>query len=149
MSKFKSNNFQHFEFPKSLSHKKLLQSLETILASKNAILDEYEQLQQFCKENITGDTDTAVSDENRSKNRYKDIVPYNWRSVRIPIEEAKPGEEQNKYINASWIVFKHFKQNFIASQVKLNFFSNFPSIKLISGSGGGNSIRLLELCLAS
>ena len=49
--------------------------------------------------------------------RYKDIVPYNWRSVRIPDRDARPGEEQNKYINASWIVFKHFKQNFIASQV--------------------------------
>ena len=117
MSKFKSNNYQHFEFPKSSSHKKLLQSLDSILATREAILDEYEALQQFSRENITGDTDTAVSDENRSKNRYKDIVPYNWRSVRIPIEKAKPGEEQNKYINASWIVFKHFKQNFIASQV--------------------------------
>ena len=119
MSKVKSNNYQHFEFPKSLSHKKLLQSLDSVLASKDTMLDEYEELQKFSKENITGDTDTAVSDENRSKNRYRDIVPYTWRSVRIPIEEAKPGEEQNKYINASWIVFKHFKQNFIASQVEL------------------------------
>ena len=117
MSKVKSN-YQHYEFPKSLSHKKLLHSLDSILASKDKILDEYDQLQQYCKDNITGDTDTAVSDENRSKNRYKDIVPYNWRSVRIPDEEATPGEEQNKYINASWIVFKHFKQNFIASQVR-------------------------------
>ena len=37
--------------------------------------------------------------------------------MRIPDEEATPGEEQNKYINASWILFKDFKQKFIASQV--------------------------------
>ena len=44
--------------------------------------------------------------------------------MRIPDREARPGEEQNKYINASWIVFKHFKQNFIASQVRIvDYFS--------------------------
>ena len=50
--------------------------------------------------------------------RYRDILPYNWRTVRIPDQEAVPGEEQNKYINASWILFKDFKQKFIASQVE-------------------------------
>ena len=49
--------------------------------------------------------------------RYRDIVPYNWRSVRIPDRSARPGEDQNKYINASWILFKHCKQRYIASQV--------------------------------
>ena len=44
-------------------------------------------------------------------------MPYNWRSVRIPDRSARPGEDQNKYINASWILFKHCKQRYIASQV--------------------------------
>ena len=123
--------------------------------------------------------------------RYKDILPYNWRTVKIPVENPKPGEDHNKfvtmmqinqnaiemqpkcdknttkmqsnkmlskcnqnaikqmlskhyqsatkillkwyrqwqwwyswyhsrYINASWILFKGYKQKFIASQVTRN-----------------------------
>ena len=29
--------------------------------------------------------------------RYKDILPYNWRTVKIPVEHPKPGEDHNKY----------------------------------------------------
>lgn len=124
---------EHFEFPKTSSKEKLLESLDTFLSSPEEAWAEFERLQVFSRDHISGDTDTATLGDNRGKNRYeekveshnssqssiryKDIVPYNWRSVRIPDREARPGEEQNKYINASWIVFKHFKQNFIASQV--------------------------------
>ena len=30
--------------------------------------------------------------------RYKDILPYNWRTVKIPVENPKPGEDHNKFV---------------------------------------------------
>ena len=57
--------------------------------------------------------------------------------MRIPDEEAAPGEEQNKYINASWILFKDFKQKFIASQVHTKLFSIGEEISVNMVGGGG------------
>ena len=33
--------------------------------------------------------------------RYRDILPYKWRTVKIPVEEPKPGENHNKYVAIS------------------------------------------------
>ena len=58
--------------------------------------------------------------------------------MRIPDEEAAPGEEQNKYINASWILFKDFKQKFIASQVQTKVFRSIReeiSVNMVVGGG--------------
>merc|ERR1712013_324905 len=118
MKKKTSGEPSHYEFPKS--RKEVLNSLNQVLEDKESLYEEYERLQNFTQESIHGDTDNAVNEDNKGKNRYRDILPYNWRTVRIPDEEAAPGEEQNKYINASWILFKDFKQKFIASQAPLD-----------------------------
>ena len=88
-----------------------------VLEDKETLYQEYDRLQNYTEESVKGDIENAVHEDNKNKNRYRDILPYNWRTVRIPDKEAAPGEEQNKYINASWILFKDFKQKFIASQV--------------------------------
>jgi len=97
----------------------LQKQLEEWTADREEIFREYQRLQDFTAENVSGSTDKAVVDENRQKNRYKDILPYNWRTVKIPVEHPKPGEDHNKYINASWILFKGYKRKFIASQAPL------------------------------
>ena len=105
----------HYEFPRS--RKEVLSSLNLVLEDTETLYQEYERLQNYTEESVKGDIENAVHEDNKDKNRYRDILPYNWRTVRIPNKEAAPGEEQNKYINASWILFKDFKQKFIASQV--------------------------------
>jgi len=94
--------------------------LNLVLEDKETLYQEYDRLQDYTEQSVHGDTDNAVNEDNKGKNRYRDILPYNWRTVRIPDQEAVPGEEQNKYINASWILFKDFKQKFIASQAPLD-----------------------------
>lgn len=106
---------EHHKFPRSRSE--LVRKLEVWTGDTEAIYREYERLQEFTKETVSGSTE--VAEEHRKENRYKDILPYNWRSVKIPREEPKPGEDHNKYINASWILFKNYKQKFIASQAPL------------------------------
>ena len=105
----------HYHFPRSTE--KTLSSLNLLLDDKDTVFEEYKRLQKFTEESIEGITEEAVTDDSKPKNRYKDILPFDWRSVRIPDKEAKPGEKQNKYINASWILFQDCKQKFIASQV--------------------------------
>ena len=105
----------HYEFPRY--RKEVLSSLNLLLEDKETLYQEYDRLQTYDQESVKGNTENAVHEYNKNKNRYRDILPYNWRTVRIPDKEAAPGEEQNKYINASWILFKDFKQKFIASQV--------------------------------
>jgi len=107
----------HHKFPRSRTE--LLRQLQDWTADREELFREYERLQEFTAENVSGDTATAVDEKNRQKNRYKDILPYNWRTVKIPVEKPKPGEDHNKYINASWILFKGYKQKFIASQAPI------------------------------
>jgi len=106
---------EHHKFPRSRSE--LVKKLEVWTVDSEGIYREYERLQEFTKETVSGSTE--VAEEHRKDNRYKDILPYNWRSVKIPREDPKPGEDHNKYINASWILFKNYKQKFIASQAPL------------------------------
>lgn len=107
----------HHKFPRSRNE--LLKNLQEWTTDREELFREYQRLQEFTAENVSGSTEMAVVEENRRKNRYKDILPYNWRTVKIPVENPKPGEDHNKYINASWILFKGYKQKFIASQAPL------------------------------
>ena len=127
MSKKKSSAVPpHYEFPRS--RKEVLSSLNLVLEDKETLYQEYEKLQNYTEESVKGDIENAVHEDNKNKNRYRDILPYKWRTVRIPDKEAAPGEEQNKYINASWILFKDFKQKCIASQVAQAGFNPFTML---------------------
>ena len=119
-----------FKFPHGNSPRKLCDSVERFLESEDDVMTEFARLQEYSSQHCRGDTQTAASETNRHKNRYMDVIPYSWRTVRIPDEQASPGEEQNKYINASWIVFKNMKQPFIASQVKCQVQTMSVEVKL-------------------
>ena len=57
----------HYEFPKS--RKEVLNSLNQVLEDKETLYEEYERLQNFTQESIHGDTDNAVNEDNKGKNR--------------------------------------------------------------------------------
>ena len=63
------SQIEHFEFPKTSSKEKLLESLDTFLTSPEVAWAEFERLQVFSRDHITGDTDTLG--DNRGKNRYE------------------------------------------------------------------------------
>ena len=65
------SQIEHFEFPKTSSKEKLLESLDTFLTSPEVAWAEFERLQVFSRDHITGDTDTATLGDNRGKNRYE------------------------------------------------------------------------------
>ena len=65
------SQIKHFEFPKTSSKEKLLESLDTFLSSPEEAWAEFERLQVFSRDNISGDTDTATLGDNRGKNRYE------------------------------------------------------------------------------
>ena len=48
---------------------RLLASLETVLRCPEAVYEEFERLQEFCRDHVTGDTHTATQPANRGKNR--------------------------------------------------------------------------------
>ncbi|XP_049643603.1 receptor-type tyrosine-protein phosphatase H [Suncus etruscus] len=55
----------------------------------------------------------AMAPENQSKNRYKNVLPYDWS--RVPLKPL-PGEPGSDYINASFIPGLWKAQEFIATQ---------------------------------
>ena len=61
---------QHYRFPRTSSVPRLLASLETVLRCPEAVYEEFERLQEFCRDHVTGDTHTATQPANRGKNRY-------------------------------------------------------------------------------
>ena len=62
--------------------------------------------------------------------RYKDILPYNWRTVKIPVENPKPGADHNKFVammqsSVTGNTFKiQPKCNQITSETQPKFYSN-------------------------
>ena len=61
---------QHYRFPRTSSVPRLLASLETVLRQPEAVYEEFQRLQEFCRDHVTGDTHTATQPANRGKNRY-------------------------------------------------------------------------------
>ncbi|XP_074163389.1 receptor-type tyrosine-protein phosphatase H [Sminthopsis crassicaudata] len=72
--------------------------------------EEYQQLAVAG----TGQTQTAAAAlENRSKNRFSNVLPYDW--ARVPLQPL-PGEPGSDYINASFIPGLAGPREFIATQ---------------------------------
>ena len=69
--------------------------------------------------------------------RYKDILPYNWRTVKIPVENPKPGEDHNKFVTMMQI-----NQNAIEMQPKCDK----NTTKMQPKCNQTNAIKTLPKC---
>lgn len=76
--------------------------------------DEYQKIKEQASENNTSLLSTEGSkDINRWKNRYKDIIPYDYTRVVLPKDESGEGSD---YINANKIQDANTNMSYIASQ---------------------------------
>ncbi|EHB13465.1 Receptor-type tyrosine-protein phosphatase H, partial [Heterocephalus glaber] len=72
--------------------------------------DEYQQL---CLEGEGQPQEVALAPENKAKNRYRNVLPYDWSRVPLQPLRDEPGSD---YINASFIPGLWSPQDFIAAQ---------------------------------
>uniref|UniRef100_A0AAR2L812 protein-tyrosine-phosphatase n=1 Tax=Pygocentrus nattereri TaxID=42514 RepID=A0AAR2L812_PYGNA len=102
--------FSHFIF----SPIKLLQfevHLTKLQADSNYLLSqEYEDLKDVGRNQPL---DTALLPENRGKNRYNNILPYDSTRVKLSYVDDDPCSD---YINASYIPGNNFRREYIATQ---------------------------------
>jgi len=108
---------EHVKLPRTKKNMKV--ELDSILASQEFVFQEYQRLQEYTNNNVNQEQDAAQDQQSKGKNRYVDILPYDWRRVRIEDPSSVPGDHKWNYINASWIIFPGFKQKFIAMQAPL------------------------------
>ncbi|XP_069374139.1 receptor-type tyrosine-protein phosphatase H-like isoform X4 [Paralichthys olivaceus] len=71
---------------------------------------EYEHLQLVGKEQTPK---AAVRPENQNKNRFKNVLPYNWSRVKLTSSKSKGTSD---YINANYIPGFNCKNEYIATQ---------------------------------
>uniref|UniRef100_A0A4W5RUJ4 protein-tyrosine-phosphatase n=1 Tax=Hucho hucho TaxID=62062 RepID=A0A4W5RUJ4_9TELE len=95
-----SNGIMHFE-----SHYIKLQADSNYLLS-----EEYEDLKDVGRNQPL---DTALLPENRGKNRYNNILPYDSTRVKLSYVDDDPCSD---YINASYIPGNNFRREYIATQ---------------------------------
>uniref|UniRef100_A0A8C7PS45 protein-tyrosine-phosphatase n=1 Tax=Oncorhynchus mykiss TaxID=8022 RepID=A0A8C7PS45_ONCMY len=80
-------------------------------ADSNYLLsDEYEDLKDVGRNQPL---DTALLPENRGKNRYNNILPYDSTRVKLSYVDDDPCSD---YINASYIPGNNFRREYIATQ---------------------------------
>ncbi|XP_057566909.1 receptor-type tyrosine-protein phosphatase H [Hippopotamus amphibius kiboko] len=71
------------------------------------------EYQQLALEDHRQSQTVASAPENSAKNRYRNVLPYDWS--RVPLKPL-PGEPGSEYINASFIPGLWSPQEFIATQ---------------------------------
>ncbi|XP_037834338.1 receptor-type tyrosine-protein phosphatase beta isoform X2 [Kryptolebias marmoratus] len=82
-----------------------------LLADSNYLLsEEYEDLKDVGRNQPL---DTALLPENRGKNRYNNILPYDSTRVKLSYVDDDPCSD---YINASYIPGNNFRREYIATQ---------------------------------
>ncbi|KAL4660246.1 receptor-type tyrosine-protein phosphatase beta isoform X1 [Arapaima gigas] len=85
--------------------------LAKLMADSNYLLsEEYEDLKDVGRNQPY---DTALLPENRSKNRYNNILPYDSTRVKLSYVDDDPCSD---YINASYIPGNNFRREYIATQ---------------------------------
>ncbi|XP_048861461.1 receptor-type tyrosine-protein phosphatase beta-like isoform X2 [Brienomyrus brachyistius] len=85
--------------------------LAKLLADSNYLLsEEFEDLKDVGRNQSL---DTALLPENRSKNRYNNILPYDSTRVKLSYVDDDPCSD---YLNASYIPGNSFRREYIATQ---------------------------------
>nr|XP_036881650.1 receptor-type tyrosine-protein phosphatase H isoform X4 [Manis javanica] len=72
-----------------------------------------EEYQQLATEGLHQAQTVALAPENSSKNRYRNVLPYDWSRVPLKPLYGEPGSD---YINASFVPSLWSTQEFIAAQ---------------------------------
>ncbi|VCW48731.1 unnamed protein product [Gulo gulo] len=72
-----------------------------------------EQYQQLALETHSQSQTVALAPENSAKNRYRNVLPYDWSRVPLKAIQEEPGSD---YINASFMPGLEDPQEFIATQ---------------------------------
>ncbi|XP_069384935.1 receptor-type tyrosine-protein phosphatase beta [Paralichthys olivaceus] len=82
-----------------------------LLADSNYLLsEEYEDLKDVGRNQLM---DSALLPENRGKNRYNNILPYDSTRVKLSYVDDDPCSD---YINASYIPGNNFRREYVATQ---------------------------------
>ncbi|XP_062856317.1 receptor-type tyrosine-protein phosphatase beta-like [Trichomycterus rosablanca] len=85
--------------------------LNKLQADSNYLLSqEYEDLKEVGRNQAL---DTALLPENRGKNRYNNILPYDSTRVKLSYVDDDPCSD---YINASYVPGNNFRREYIATQ---------------------------------
>uniref|UniRef100_A0A3B3QLF1 protein-tyrosine-phosphatase n=1 Tax=Paramormyrops kingsleyae TaxID=1676925 RepID=A0A3B3QLF1_9TELE len=80
-------------------------------ADSNYLLsEEFEDLKEVGRNQLV---DTALLPDNRGKNRYNNILPYDSTRVKLSCVDDDPSSD---YINASYIPGNNFRREYIATQ---------------------------------
>ena len=80
----------------------LVADLDDMTTSYEEMQDEYKKIENFVTKHIEPEESVSVasSDEVMSRNRYRDMIPYDSNIVYLSQETGNPA---STYINASWV----------------------------------------------
>ena len=80
----------------------LLDDLDNMANSFEELQKEYKKIEDFVTQKIEPEESTSVAsnEELMSRNRYRDLVPYDSNIVYLSQETGNPA---STYINASWV----------------------------------------------
>ncbi|KFB37697.1 AGAP011650-PA-like protein [Anopheles sinensis] len=100
--------------PVDISVAKFVESYERLVASNEyAVADEYEMIDDFSERFANGKMKVAA--EKGAKNRYLNVLPFDFNRVLLNVEEETEGASDD-YINASFIDGHKSQREYIATQ---------------------------------
>ena len=81
----------------------LVADLDDMTTSFEEMQDEYKKIEDFVTQNIEPEESVSVasSEGEMSRNRYRDLIPYDSNIVYLSQETGNPA---STYINASWVI---------------------------------------------